>query len=137
MANGKNGNGKKNGNGGRPTSYRKEYAEQAFKLCLLGFTDAELADFFGVSETTINNWKNAHPEFLESLKRGKSVADAEVAHTLYQTAVSGNVTACIYWTKNRRKQDWRDRHELEHSAGKSDLETIARILGVKPEDLPE
>jgi DNA-binding XRE family transcriptional regulator len=33
---------------------REEYDEQARKLCLLGATDAELADFFGVSEQTLN-----------------------------------------------------------------------------------
>lgn len=73
--------------GGRPTEYRPEYNEQARKLCLLGATDAQLADFFGVSETTINNWKLAHPEFLESLKAGKEKADALVAHALYHRAI--------------------------------------------------
>ena len=47
---------------GRPTEYRPEYAEDTRKLCLLGFTDAQLADFFDVSEATINNWKLAHPD---------------------------------------------------------------------------
>lgn len=42
---------------GRPTLYREEYAEQARKLCLLGTTDAELADFFNVAVDTINEWK--------------------------------------------------------------------------------
>lgn len=53
----------------RPTKYQEAYAEQARKLCLLGCTDAELADFFEVSEATINNWKLEYPEFLESIKR--------------------------------------------------------------------
>lgn len=53
----------------RPTKYQEAYAEQARKLCLLGYTDAELADFFEVSEATINNWKLEYPEFLESIKR--------------------------------------------------------------------
>ena len=42
---------------GRPTKYKAEYAEQARKLCLLGATDMEMADFFEVSEFTINKWK--------------------------------------------------------------------------------
>ena len=54
--------------GGRPSKYKKEYAEQAYKFCLLGATDARLGEFFGVSEQTINAWKDAHPEFLESIK---------------------------------------------------------------------
>jgi hypothetical protein len=65
---------------------REEYDEQARKLCLLGATDAELADFFGVSEQTLNTWKKVHPKFLESMNRGKIIADAEVAEKLYHRA---------------------------------------------------
>ena len=72
---------------GRPSSYRPEFAEQARKLCLLGATDAQLGEFFGVSEVTINAWKTAHPEFLKSLKDGKEKADALVAHSLYHRAL--------------------------------------------------
>jgi hypothetical protein len=71
---------------GRPSAFRNEYCEQAYKLCLLGATDAKLADFFAVSEQTINAWKSAHPQFLESLKRGKEAADAEIAEALFHRA---------------------------------------------------
>src|SRR5690554_6233051 len=72
--------------GGRPTKYKAEFAEQARKLCLLGATDADLAEFFEVSEQTVNTWKKAHPKFLESIKKGKVLADAEVAARLYERA---------------------------------------------------
>lgn len=71
--------------GGRPTLYKEEYNEQAYKLCLLGATDKELADFFDVTETTINNWKNEYEVFFESIRNGKKIADMDVAHSLYQT----------------------------------------------------
>jgi hypothetical protein len=71
--------------GGRPTLYKEEYNDQAYKLCLLGATDKELADFFEVSESTINNWKQEHQEFLESIRKGKKISDMEVVHSLYQT----------------------------------------------------
>ncbi len=77
---------------GRPTEYRPEYSEQVTKLCLLGATDSQVADFFEVSETTVNNWKLAHPEFLESLRAGKRVADAEVAHGLFNRARGAKYT---------------------------------------------
>ncbi|MCV5597561.1 hypothetical protein OFN66_28085, partial [Escherichia coli] len=48
---------------------QEAYAEQARKLCLLGYTDAELADFFEVSESTINKWKLDYPKFSESIKK--------------------------------------------------------------------
>lgn len=109
---------------------------QVTKLCRLGATDKELADFFEISEATINTWKQRHPEFLEALKSGKMQADAEVADRLYQRALGyshpeekifcdkGTIVraatikhyppdtmACIYWLNNRRRDDWRQRHE--------------------------
>lgn len=71
---------------GAPTKYRKEYDDQAYKLCLLGMIDSELADFFEVEESTINNWKKDFPSFLESMRRGKKIANAEVAHSLFKRA---------------------------------------------------
>lgn len=125
---------------GRPSSYREEYAKQALKLCRLGAKDKELADFFGVSEQTINAWKEAHPAFLESLKKGKARSDAEVAQSLFHRARgysheavkifndSGSplivpytehyppdTTAAIFWLKNRRPDLWRDVSRQEHT----------------------
>ena len=71
---------------GRPSGYKPEYAKQAFKLCLLGSTDQELADFFGVAKQTIYNWQSQHQEFLDSIVDGKRKADAEVAHSAYRRA---------------------------------------------------
>lgn len=76
-----------NAGGGRPTLYRPEYAEHARKLCLLGAIDKELADWFDVSEATINVWKLEHVEFSGALKDGKAKADALVAHSLYHRAL--------------------------------------------------
>jgi hypothetical protein len=122
---------------GRPTDYREEYAEQARKLCLLGATDAELGDFFEVSEQTINSWKKEHPAFLESIRDGKEKADADVAEALYNRALGyewtdeyvrkdgevGSITrqvppdtkAASLWLRNRQPKKWRDTKQLEHS----------------------
>jgi hypothetical protein len=77
---------KKKNKGGRPPKYKKENAEIAYKLCLLGLTDVELGEYFGVIEKTINNWKKSHPEFLQALKKGKVIADANVAERNYKLA---------------------------------------------------
>lgn len=70
--------------GGRPTKYEERFNEMARKVCLLGATDSDIADLFQVDESTINNWKIKHPEFLESILRGKLFADMEVADALYK-----------------------------------------------------
>jgi hypothetical protein len=134
---------------GRPTKYDAKYDEQGYKLCLLGATDAEIADFFEVDEATINRWKLEHPKFCESLKKGKSAADATVAQKLYHRATGyehdeiitasfqgmitdsktvtkhypPDTTAAIFWLKNRQKNKWRDQQDVEHS-GKIDMPTI-------------
>lgn len=72
---------------GAPTKYKEEFNELAYKLCLLGHTDQELADFFEVVEDTINEWKKVYPQFSVSIAKGKTIADAEVAHSLHKRAV--------------------------------------------------
>jgi len=54
---------------------------------LLSSTDKDLADFFEVKESTLNLWKKEFPKFMESLKKGKLQADANVASRLYQRAL--------------------------------------------------
>lgn len=98
---------------GRPSAFKSEFVEQAERLCLLGATDDELARVFGVSGTTMDNWKSAHLDFLGALKRGRAEADCAVARALYLKAVGGDVTACIFWLKNRRPQSWRDRKAVD------------------------
>lgn len=73
--------------GGRPTSFKPEYTEQAKKLAILGLDDKRMAQFFEVSEQTFNAWKHSQPLFLDALKNGKAFADANVAMSLYQKAI--------------------------------------------------
>lgn len=122
---------------GRPTQYKEEYNEQARKLCLMGATDKDLADFFDIAESTLNLWKTKHERFVESIKEGKRLADATVAEKLYHRAIGyqheetkivsyeGQVTdqvnvikhyapdptAAIFWLKNRQPEKWRDKRE--------------------------
>jgi hypothetical protein len=105
---------------GRPTLFRQEYIELVEKFCLLGARDADLARAFDVAESTIDNWKVAHPEFLAALKAGREIADANVASSLYRLAIGDaerapNVNAQIFWLKNRRPDLWRDVQGREHA----------------------
>ena len=70
----------------RPSVYQEDFNDLAYKFCLLGATDKELATFLGVSKATINGWKKKFPDFFASIKKGKAVADANVAESLYKRA---------------------------------------------------
>lgn len=132
---------------GRPSEYSPDYVRQAEKLCELGATDKEIADFFDVDVRTIYRWKNENPEFCQSIKAGKSIADERVERSLYQRAVgyeqsdvkifmpasaeepvyapftakiSPDTTAAIFWLKNRRPDDWRDKQEIDNKHDISD-----------------
>ena len=72
--------------GGRPTKYLPQYNTQAYKFCLLGATDKQLADFFEVDVSTITEWKLKYPRFSASIKRGKEKADSEIAKSLFHRA---------------------------------------------------
>ncbi len=143
----------------RPSSYKPEYAEQAAKLCRLGATDADLADFFGVTTTTIWRWRGQHEAFCNSLKAGKDESDAHVERSLFQRAIGysfdsvkifqyegepvevpyrehvpPDTTACIFWLKNRKPAEWRDRTEVVNrtslqSTSDEELERIIRAGG--------
>jgi hypothetical protein len=145
---------------GRPTKYKPEYAKQAGKLCALGATDAQMADFFGVSISTINLWKVTYPEFSESISVPKEIADAKVEQSLYrramgyehdevdirvvngiieQTAVRKyyppDTAAMIFWLKNRKKEEWRDKVEQEISNPEGEsfrTQTTWTVHPVKP-----
>lgn len=93
----------------RPTKFKEEFIEQVGNLALLGLIDTEMAAFFGVTERTFNNWKNSHDEFFQSLKEGRLPADGKVARKLYTEAIGGNITAMIFWLKNRQPARWRDK----------------------------
>lgn len=141
---------------GRPTSYKPEYVEQARKLCEMGATDKDLSDFFEVAISTVSLWKTKHPEFSEALKVGKAAADDRVERSLYHKAVgyshdavkifmpagapapvyapytehvAPDTTAAIFWLKNRRKAEWRDKidHEVAGKDGGA-IEMIKRVV---------
>lgn len=127
---------------GRPSKYKPEFAKAAVKLCALGATDAQLADFFEVSVSTINLWKVQHKGFSESIKVPKAAADERVEQSLFRRAMGyehdevdirvianalvqtpirkyypPDSTAMIFWLKNRKPTEWRDKQEVEHSGG--------------------
>ena len=106
-----------------------------------GLTDEQLAKKMGISPSTLYAWKDKYSEILEALKKGKEIVDIEVENALLKRAlgyeymeesvevvtngkrterrvkqitkvVPPDVTAQIYWLKNRNPDKWRDKPEL-------------------------
>lgn len=125
--------------GGRPSKKASIDFEQMKRLYLAGWDDAKVAGFFNISQRTIDNWKKSDPEFFQSLKDWKAQADGRVERSLYDRATGyshmeevlyqyqgkiiraqtikqypGDVTAQIFWLKNRQPEKWRDKMEHEH-----------------------
>lgn len=123
---------------GRPSEYEKLNLDQVQILARKGFTDKELAEFFGVGVSTIYWWKNEHPAFLEALKLGKDEADRKVERSLFERATGyshpdthfsahdgvviqtptikqypPNATSAIFWLKNRKPAEWREKLEVQ------------------------
>ena len=146
--------------GGRPTKYDDKFAEQAYKYCLLGADDRRLAELFEVAESTVNNWKNDYPEFLDSIKKGRDIADAEVGKSLYDRAMGyshtedkifvhdgvpvivptikhypPDATSAIFWLKNRQPAKWRDTQNIEVSGLNGGPITVQDVSALSDSDL--
>lgn len=104
-----------------------------------GLTDKEIAQNMGIAESTLYDWKNKYPEISESLKKGKEIVDRKVENALLKRAlgyeytetktkteggvvtevttttrqVVPDVTAQIFWLKNRKPDQWRDKRDVE------------------------
>ena len=110
-----------------------------------GLTDEQIAHNIGIRRETLYVWKNKYPNISNALKKGKEVIDRQVENALLKRAlgyeyeetkqiiekdemgkdrkrvektikqVAPDVTAQIFWLKNRKPAEWRDRHNIEHS----------------------
>lgn len=106
-----------------------------------GLTDKQVAHNMNVAESTLHEWKKKYSVLSESLKRGKEVVDRQVENALLKRALgyefkettqeltedgmrvtkvitkqqAPDTTAQIFWLKNRKPQEWRDKQETEIS----------------------
>ena len=144
--------------GGRPSKYdEKLHPRLAKAYAMAGLTDVQLAKELDVSEATISNWKKEHPEFLEALKDGKNIPDDKVEACLFKRATGYNhkavkifmpagasepvyadyiehwapdVTAQIFWLKNRRPDRWRDKQDIQVESGPLEIRVTHEIEGI-------
>lgn len=141
------------------SKYRASYADEAFRLTLLGATVADLAETFEVTQRTVDNWLADHPDFRDAVRRGRVIADADVAAALFTRAtgytvkaqrvvvvegrpevveidehVPSDPRAAIFWLKNRDPRRWRDRQEVEHSGTLTLEDLVTASMPMPPAD---
>lgn len=128
---------------GRPTKFKEEYIEEAYKLSLLGLTDIQMAKFFEVAESTFHLWKLEHPNFSESLKRGKLKADMEIVDSLRQTCFDRQIpevqafkTKNIFYNAEGKRMEEEKIEMVETARGvPADFKSIALWLGNRHPEL--
>lgn len=138
---------------GRPSGFSKVKMEQVEMLAKAGWTDEQMAKFYGVTRVTWFNWKKAHPDFFNALKDWKLEADRQVEKSLYQRAIGcetveqrvvgtgenaevmdlikqhpPDTTACIFWLKNRIPSEWRDAKDFNYQIQQMDDEQLRQAF---------
>ena len=84
-----------------------------------GLTDAQIAHNMGIGYTTFKEWLRKFPPLRSALNEGKAPVDFYVEQALYKAAMSGNITAQIFWLKNRKRASWRDAWREDSAEDKS------------------
>lgn len=102
-----------------------------------GLTDDVIADNIGISRSTLYEWKRKYTDISDALKESKEVADRKVENALFNSAVGfvgpngkyypPNITAMIFWLKNRKPNNWRDMKHVD--ANLESIKKLDEILG--------
>lgn len=117
-----------------------------------GLTDEQIAHNMGIATSTFYDWKNKYSEISKSLKKSKEIVDIEVENALLKRAlgytitikeqkidkdgcvhnlekdvhIPADTTAQIFWLKNRKKQQWRDK--VEYETNNDELNKVKELL---------
>jgi hypothetical protein len=125
---------------GRKCTYKnnvKPFLDQIRKWARMGYPNKRIADALAIGHPTFTRYIKDNEELADAIAL-KELADMEVEASLYQRAmgyestevtyeestqgvrtktvtkqVEPNVTAQIYWLKNRKPDQWRDKTEVE------------------------
>ena len=88
----------------KPTDQHRRVAEQ---MSGLGLPHEQIGAIIGIDDKTLRKY------YQTELKIGKAKASSQVARTLYDKALGGDTTACIWWTK--AQMGWAETARHEHS----------------------
>lgn len=124
-----------------------------------GLIDEQIAHNMGITTKTLYEWKNKYGEISEALKKGKEVIDRQVENALLKRAlgyaydettyedgvetkrvtkeVAPDTTAQIFWLKNRKPAEWRDKIEQQQMVTIQDDGFLEALKGTIKEDWDE
>lgn len=101
-----------------------------------GLTSQQIAkDKLHISPTTLCTWQRDHPEIDRALKSGREVADLSIENALYNNAIRGNITAIIFYLKNRKPKEWRDNHLTDEELSRAEIEKARSAVALEKEQL--
>jgi len=81
-----------------------------------GMTREEIAGKLGIHRNTLAEWEKRYSAFRDALKVGRERTDFAVEQALLKKALKGDTVACIFWLKNRRPKQWKDRPQEDTGA---------------------
>lgn len=113
----------------RPNKYETHVAPRLGEVAdwvRNGATEREIAERLDIAMSTFCEYKKGFSEFSEVLKKTRDSVDGDVENALLQNALKGNITAQIFWLKNRRPKLWRDK-PVEETAEEEKAELVLRI----------
>nr|DAS65667.1 MAG TPA: terminase small subunit [Bacteriophage sp.] len=124
-----------------------------------GLIDEQIAHNMGITTKTLYEWKNKYSEISEALKKGKEVIDRQVENALLKRAlgyaydettyedgvetkrvtkeVAPDTTAQIFWLKNRKPAEWRDKIEQQQTVTIQDDGFLEALKGTIKDDWNE
>ena len=120
--------------------------EKVRKLASIGLTDEQIAVSIGVSRSTITRRKREDGAFEAAIRDGKQAGLTKVVSSLFNAATDAskpNMSAAIFYLKNRSGGTWRDKQEIDANLSGSvvidhDIDAALQALkdaGVDPASL--
>lgn len=86
------------------------------QLAAIGDTQEEIARALGISPDTLYSRKRESQDFRDAIKRGKERGIREIENVLFQAAQEGNMTAAIFFLKNRCPERWNEKSKVDISS---------------------
>jgi hypothetical protein len=98
-----------------PFEITEEVLKEVKTLAGQGLTKEQIARCLGICYDTLNERQKDNSEFSEAIKSGQAEGVKTIANALFTAGKGGNITAQIFYLKNRSPKDWKDRQSTEVS----------------------